>query len=143
MNHAVFRETEENLRKYRDIKLVTTAKRRNKFLFRTRFSYYKVFHRKPISKRNKKSWNTYEKNSLKKLGLLILEWSKILMYQFWYYYVKPKCGGKAKMRYRDTENFIGYTETNYSCKDIAEDIKSRFDTSNYELDRLLPKGKNY
>ena len=65
------------------------------------------------------------------------------MYEFWYYYVKLKCGGKAKMHDRDTENFIGYIETNYSCKDIAEDIKSRFNTSNYELDRLLPKGKNY
>ena len=27
-------------------------------------------------------------------------------------------------------------------KDIAEDVKTRFDTSNYELDRPLPKGKN-
>ena len=27
-------------------------------------------------------------------------------------------------------------------QDIAEDVETRFDTSNYELDRLLPKGKN-
>ena len=26
--------------------------------------------------------------------------------------------------------------------DIAEDVETRFDTSNYELDRPLPKGKN-
>ena len=33
------------------------------------------------------------------LGLLILELSKILMYQFWYDYVKPKYGEKAKLCY--------------------------------------------
>ena len=27
-------------------------------------------------------------------------------------------------------------------KGIAEDVETRFDTSNYELDRQLPKGKN-
>ena len=27
-------------------------------------------------------------------------------------------------------------------KNIAEDVETRFDTSNYELDRPLPKGKN-
>ena len=54
------------------------------------------------------------------LGLSILELSKILTYEFWYDYVKPK----------------------YWEKDIAEDVETRFDTSNYESDRPLPKGKN-
>ena len=27
-------------------------------------------------------------------------------------------------------------------KDIAEDVETRFDTSNFELDQPLPKGKN-
>ena len=27
-------------------------------------------------------------------------------------------------------------------KDIAKDVETRFDTSNYELDRSLPKGKD-
>ena len=29
----------------------------------------------------------------------------------------------------------------YPCKGIAEDVEARFDTSNYELDRSLPKEK--
>ena len=33
------------------------------------------------------------------LGLSILELSKILMYEFWYDYVKPRHGKKAKLCY--------------------------------------------
>ena len=33
------------------------------------------------------------------LGLSALEVSKILMYEFWYDYVKPKYGEKAKLFY--------------------------------------------
>ena len=36
----------------------------------------------------------------------ILELSKILMYEFWYYYVKPKYGKKGKLCYMDTDSFI-------------------------------------
>ena len=42
----------------------------------------------------------------------------------------------------DTDSFILYIETDGTCKDIAEDVETRFDTSDYELDRPLPKGKN-
>ena len=41
-----------------------------------------------------------------------------------------------------TDSFIVYTQTDNIYKDIAEDVETRFDTSNYELDRPLPKGKN-
>ena len=63
------------------------------------------------------------------LGLLILELSKILMYEFWYDCVKP-C------------SFIVYIKIDYIYKDIAEDIKTGFDTSRYELNRPLLKGKS-
>ena len=75
-------------------------------------------------------------------GLSILELSKILMYEFWYDYVKPKYGEKVKLCYMDTDSFIVYIKTEDIYKDIAEDVETRFDTSNYELDRPLPKGKN-
>ena len=76
------------------------------------------------------------------LELAILELSKILMYKFCYNYVKPKYGEIVKLCYMDTGSFIVYVKTDDIYKDIAEDVETRFDTSNYELDRSLPKGKN-
>ena len=42
----------------------------------------------------------------------------------------------------DTDSFIVYIKTDDINKDIAEDVGTRFDTSNYKLDRPFPKGKN-
>ena len=76
------------------------------------------------------------------LGLAIRELSKILMYEFWYDYVKPKYGEKPKLCYMDTGSFTVYTETYDIYKNIAEGVETRFSASNYELDRPLPKEKN-
>ena len=76
------------------------------------------------------------------LGLWILELSKTVMYKFWYDYVKPKYGEKAKLCYMDTDSFVVYIKTDHLYQDIAEDVETRFDTSNYELDRPFPKGTN-
>ena len=40
------------------------------------------------------------------LGLSILEISKIVMYEFWYDYIKPKYNEKAKLCYIDANSFI-------------------------------------
>ena len=64
------------------------------------------------------------------------------MYESWYDYVKPKYDEKAKLCYMDTDSFIVYIKTDDLHNDIAEDAEARSDTSNYELDRPLPKGKN-
>ena len=67
------------------------------------------------------------------LGFSILELSKILMYEFWYDYVKPKYDEKANLCYMDTGSFIAYMKTDDIYKNVAEDVETRFDTSNYEL----------
>ena len=41
----------------------------------------------------------------------------------------------------DTNSFIAYIKTDDMYQYIAKDVETRFDTSNYELDRPLPKGK--
>ena len=57
------------------------------------------------------------------------------MYEFCYDYVKPKYGKKTKLFYMDTDSFIVYIKTDDIYKDIADDVETRFDTSNYHLER--------
>ena len=76
------------------------------------------------------------------LGLSILDISKILMYELWYDYMKPKYNDNVKLCYMDTGSFVMNIKTSDFCKDIANDVKCKFDTSNYEVDRPLPTGKN-
>ena len=76
------------------------------------------------------------------LGLSILEISKLLMYEFWYDYMKPKYGDNIKLCYMDTDSFIMNIKTEDFYKNIANDVEKRFDTSNYEVDRPLSTGKN-
>ena len=76
------------------------------------------------------------------LGLSILKISKILMYEFWYDYMKPKYDNNVKLCYMDTDSFIMNIKTNDFYEDIAPDVEKRFDASNYEVNRPLPMGKN-
>ena len=76
------------------------------------------------------------------LGLSIFEISKTLMYEIWYDYIKPKYGDNVKLCYMDTDSFIMDIKTEDFYKDIANDVEKRFDTSNYEVNRPLPIGKN-
>ena len=54
MNNAVFGKTTENVRKHRDIKLVTTERRKNYLVLETNEHTTKFFYRKFIGNRNKK-----------------------------------------------------------------------------------------
>ena len=76
------------------------------------------------------------------LGLSILDISKILMYKFWYYYMKLKYKKKVKLCYMDTDSLVMNIKTNDFYKDISYDVDKRLDTSNYECNRPLLTGKN-
>ena len=71
------------------------------------------------------------------LGILILQLSKTLMYEFQYDCVKPKYGEK-ELCYMNADSFIVYINSDDIYKDIAEDVETSFD---YQLDRPLPKAK--
>ena len=78
------------------------------------------------------------------LGMSILDISKTLMYEFWYDYIGPKYGDKAKLCYTDTDSFIINIKTEDFFEDISNDVERWFDTSNYDENdkRPLPIGKN-
>ena len=73
------------------------------------------------------------------LGLSVLELRKILMYEFWYDCVKSMVKKQNCVTWIQADSL--YIKTDDIYKDVAEDVETRFDTSNRELDRLLPNGK--
>ena len=79
------------------------------------------------------------------LGMSILGFSKALVYGFWYDYIKPQYGDRAKLCYTDTDSFVVHNITEDFFEDISDDVvDGRFDTSNYDKNdkRPLPIGKN-
>ena len=131
MNNAVFGKTMENVRKRRDIKLVTIDKRRNQLVSEPNYHTTKWFSENLLAIEMKKT--NVKMNNPVYLGLSILEISKALMYEFWYDYMKPKYGDDIKLYYMDTDSFIMHIKTEDFYKDIADDVEKRFDTSNYEV----------
>ena len=80
MNNAFFGKSMENVRKHRDIKLVTTGRKRNYLVSEPNYHTTKFFTENVLAIEMKKTEILMNKPVY--LGLSILELSKILMYEF-------------------------------------------------------------
>ena len=125
---SVFGKTMENVRKHRDIKLVTTDKRRNQLASEPNYHTTKYFSENLIAIETEKT--KVKMNKPIYLGMSILDISKTLMYEFWYDYIKPKYQDKAKLCYMDTDSFVIHIKTEDFYKDIANDVEKWFFTFN-------------
>ena len=130
-NNSVFEKTMKNVRNHRDVKLVTSDKRRKRLVSDLNYDSHKNFsdHLMAI---------TMTKTRVKMtkplyLGKSILGFSKILLYEFWYDYISPRYGDKTKLCYTDTD-----TDTD------TDTIERWFNTCNYDKNdkRLIVIGKN-
>ena len=142
MNNSVFGKTMENVRKHRDIKLVTTEEKRIKLVSEPNYHTTKHFSENLLAIEMKKT--KVKMNKPVYLGMSILDISKTLMYKFWYDYIKPKHGDRAKLCYTDTDSFIIHIMIEDFFEDISDDVKIWFDTSDYDENdkRPLPIGMN-
>ena len=123
------------MRKHGDIQLAKTERKRNYLVTEPNYHNTKFFTEYLLAKEIKKTQILMNKAVY--LGSSILELSKILIYEIWYDYVKRKYGKKGyKM-------FGCIHEIDYIYQDIVEDVETRFDTLNHELDRPLPKESNW
>ena len=129
MKNVVFGKTMENMRKYRDFKLVTTERTRTNLISEPNYhtTEHLFFFTEHLLAIETKQTEIFM-NKPAYLEISILELSKLLTYEFWYDYVKPKFGEKANLRYMDTDSFIVYIKTDDIYKHIAEDVETRFDT---------------
>ena len=99
MNNAVFGKSMENVRKHRDIKVVATERRRNYFLSEPSYHTTRFFTENLLAIEMRITEILMNKPVY--LGLSVLGLSKMLMYEFWYDYVKPKYGEKGKLCYME------------------------------------------
>ena len=110
MINAVFGKSIENVRKHRDIKLVTTDKRRSQLVSEPNYHAIKWFSenlvaiemRKAKVKMNKPIYRGMA--ILDKILIIKILISKILMYEFWYGYLKHKYGDRIKLCYIDSDS---------------------------------------
>ena len=104
MNNSVFGKTMENARNHRDIKLVTSDKRRKRLVSEPNYYSHTKFSDHLMAIETKKTRIKMIKPLY--MGMSILDISKILMYKFWYEYTRPNYGDSAKLCYTDTDSFI-------------------------------------
>ena len=142
MNNSVFGKTMEDVRKHRDIKLVTTEKRRIKLVSEPNYHTTKQFLENLIAIEMKKA--KVKMNKPVYLGMSILDISKTLMYEFWYDYLRLRYSDKAKSCYMDTHCFVLNIFTEDFFEDINNNVGRWFDTCNYDKNdkSLLQIGVN-
>ena len=124
---------------YRDIKLVTTERRRNYLVSEPDYNRTKFFIEDLLAIKMKKTQVLMKKPIY--LWLSVSNIRQIVMHEFWYDFIKPKYGENARLCYIYKDSFIANVETYDIYRDITEDVKTRFDNSNYEIDGPLPIGK--
>ena len=110
INNAIFGKTMGNVRKHRDIKLVTADKKRNQLTSEPNHCAPKHFSENLTAIEMKKT--KVKMNKPIYLRMSILDISKILMYEFWYDYIKLEYRDRAKLCYMDT-----------FYEDIANDVE--------------------
>ena len=129
MNNSVFGKTLENIRNRVDIQLISSDKVTQNLAVKPNYDHCTIFDENVIAIHMKKT-KLYFDNPVY-LGMSIHGFSKSLMYDFNYNYIKTKYGYNAKLLFTDTDSFAYEIKIKDFYKDINPDIEKRFDTSDY------------
>ena len=132
MNNSVFGKTIENIRKRQNVHLVDNRKKALKLSSRPNFDRCTIFDKNLIAIHMKKTEVYFNKPVY--VGQAILDLSKTLMFDFHYNYIKNKYGKKAQLLFTDTDSLMYEIKTKDFYKDIYDDVKNKFDTSDYPAD---------
>ena len=95
MNNPAFGKTMENVRNHRDIKIVTTNKRRSILASEPNYHSTKCISKDLLIMEMRKV--ELKMNKPIYLGQTILDISKTHMYEFWYDFIQPKFEEKARL----------------------------------------------
>ncbi|KYM96987.1 hypothetical protein ALC62_12365 [Cyphomyrmex costatus] len=144
MNNAVFGKTMENVRDYKDVRLVTVWDGRyglEAMIAKPNFCSRSIFSENLVAVELRKLEVTMNKPIY--VGMCILEISKIRLYDFHYEHMVPLYRDKCTLMYTDTDSLIYFLK----CVNAYEDIKrniTKFDMSDYPEDNVygIPRLNN-
>ena len=141
MNNSVFGKMMENIRKHRNIKLVTNKEKYLKTVMKPSFKSGVLFGENLMGCERGKIEVIIKMPVY--LDQAILDLSKIVMCKFHYNYMKPKFKD-PQLCYMDTDSLIYNIKTEDFYEDIADDVEEMLDTSGYDKKdaRPLPIRKN-
>ena len=143
MNNSVYGKTMENVRYRVDIKLIDNVKEANKLFSKPNFDKNVIFSKNLVATHLFKTRIVLNKPIY--LGMSILDLSKTVMYEFHYNYIKNKKykeKKQAELLITDTDSLIYLIKTKDFYKDISSDVEDKFDTSNYEKNKVIGKMKD-
>ncbi|XP_065677415.1 uncharacterized protein LOC136092790 [Hydra vulgaris] len=138
MNNSVFGKTMENIENRVDVRLVTKREQTIKLASKPNYESRTIFDENLIAIHMKRTKLVYNKPIY--LGMCILDLSKTLMYEFHYDYIQSKYKDKVKLLFTDTDSLAYEITTEDFYVDISNDVKSKFDTS--EFDKNHPAIQN-
>ena len=141
MNNSVFGKTMENLRIRVDVKIVRAweTNKIRKLVSDPSYDSFTLFSNDMAGIHMRKRQLVL--NKLVYTGMTILENSKILIYDFYYNYLKARYGQRCDLIYTDTDSLLLHIQTD----DVYKDMKEHswlYDTSNYHKDHPLYDARN-
>ena len=128
MNNSVYGKTMENLRRRVDVRLITDENKLLKMTSKPTYISSKIFNENLVAVHKIKETITLNRPSY--VGMVILDLSKTLMYDFHYNYIKKKYGSKAKLLFTDTDSLTYEIEAEDVYQDFWND-RDKFDNSDY------------
>ncbi|GFQ79371.1 uncharacterized protein TNCT_703491 [Trichonephila clavata] len=130
----------ENVRKHSNVQLVTSEKQAKELVAAPTFKRFKIITESLVVLEKLKSCITLNRPIY--IGFVILELSKVLMYNFHYNHIKKRyMDNKANLLFTDTDSLTYEIETEDIYRDMGENLNI-YDTSDYPQDHALYSEKN-
>jgi hypothetical protein len=129
----------EDVRKYMEMRLVTSFKKLSKLVASPWYEECRVFNDNLIAVKSVRK--VVELNKPIYTGFSVLDLSKLLMYDFHYGYIKTMYGNNAELLFTDTDSLAYIIKTADIYADMLTNLHL-FDTSEYPEDSPLHSTTN-
>lgn len=137
MNNAIFGKSMENVRSRVDLQLKNKWGGRygaSALIAQPNFKKSTIFSEDLVAIEMTKTHILMDKPIA--IGLAILDISKVVMYEFYYDYIKPKYGSNVSMCYTDTDSFVLHIKTDDFYTEMRSNLE-RYDTSDYPENNIF------